>query len=361
MRNVVSFFRATLLTVGMMAALRSQTVQVQPADPADFPALVDSNSPSYWAPGGKHYIFNSLDLPIRSEAIDPSHFARARAIFIQGANRWRWVESAWADPDGTTVYAWYHAEPLNVCPGKPLTSPQIGALVSDDGVTFRDLGIVLRSGAKNDCNTQNNYFAGGHGDFSVILDQRGENFYFLFTNYGGTIETQGVAIARMAFADRADPIGNVWKFYNGDWSEAGLGGKITPVFAAASSWSSENPDSYWGPAIHWNTALQQYVVLMNHVGGDRLWTQEGIYMSFTPDLANPGAWTPPKKLMDANAWYPQVLGYGPGETDTLAGAKVRLFVMGHSEWDLVFTPETSNASAPLKSAHVPKGSARRSQ
>jgi hypothetical protein len=326
--------RGILVICGFTLAMNAQSIQVQPADPVEFPALVDSNSPAYWS-DGQLYLYNSIDMPIRSEAVDVTRFGRARAVLIQGTNRWRWIEAAWADTDGT-VYAWYHAEPLNVCPGLALTAPQIGAMVSNDGINFRDLGLVLRSGAKVNCDTANIYFAGGLGDFSVIPDRDGTFFYFLFTTYGGAVSTQGVAVARMAFEDRADPAGHVFKFFSGSFQEPGLGGRATPIFAAQADWSSDTPDSFWGPAIHWNTALQQYVVLMSHVAGDRFWGQDGIFVSFNPDLANPTAWTTPAKLLDGGAWYPQVLGYGPGETDTIAGAKARLFLMGHSEWDLNF-------------------------
>lgn len=326
--------RRSFVVCGIACALNAQTINVQPAAPVDFPALVDSNSPLYRS-DGRLYLYNSIDMPIRSEMTDVTHYSRARAVLIQGTNRWRWIEAAWADTDGT-VYAWYHSEPLNVCPGLPLTAPQIGAMISNDGINFRDLGIVLRSGAKNSCETSNRYFAGGHGDFSVIPDRSGTFFYFLFTNYGGPLSTQGVAVARMAFEDRADPVGHVWKFYSGNWGEPGLAGRLTPIFAARANWTSETPESFWGPAIHWNTALRQYVVLMNHVAGDRLWGQDGIFVSLNPDLANPMAWSTPAKLLDGGTWYPQVLGYGAGETDTLAGAKARLFLMGHSEWELTF-------------------------
>jgi len=336
--------RRLLVLVATAFAVEAQSVQVQSAPPVDFLALVDSNSPAYWS-DGRLYLFNSLELPIRSESSDNVTFGRARAVYVHGTNHWRWIESVWQDTDGT-VYAWYHAEPLNVCPGQALTAPEIGALVSSDGVSFRDLGIVLRSGDKPDCGTSNRYFAGGHGDFSVIPDRQGSNFYFLFTNYGGDVESQGIAIARVAYADLAKPANHVWKFFQGDWSEAGLGGRVTPVFAARANWNSDAPDSFWGPAVHWNTALGEYVVLMNHAA-DRLWGQEGVYISFCPDIANPAAWTPATKLMDAGAWYPEVIGNGVGETDTLVGASARLYVMGHSEWQLTFgTTASENTPSP---------------
>lgn len=344
---------AAAAAMGFTAA--AQTVQVQSATPADFPALVDSNSPSYWS-NGTLYLYNSINLPIRSESGTNASFGRARAVFVQGANHWRWIESAWQDADGT-VYAWYHAEPLNVCPGQPLTAPQIGALVSSDGVNFRDLGIVLRSGDLPNCATNNNYFAGGHGDFAVIPDRQTSYFYFLFTNYGGDVNSQGIAVARVAYADLASPVRHVWKFYDGNWTEPGLGGRLTPVFAARADWASAAPDSFWGPAVHWNTVLGQYVVLMNHAV-DRIWSQEGIYISFCPDISNPAAWTMPSKMMDGQyGWYPELVGDAPGDTDTLVGASARLYIMGHSEWQVTFSPQPSDPvpSAPLNGTNQVRG------
>jgi hypothetical protein len=75
------------------------------------------------------------------------------------------------DGDGT-IYGWYHNEPGGICSGGKLTAPRIGAVVSyDGGDTFFDLGLVLSSGDPPDCNAKNGFFAGGHGDFSVILDR----------------------------------------------------------------------------------------------------------------------------------------------------------------------------------------------
>ena len=70
---------------------------------------------------------------------------------------------------------------------------------------MKDLGTVLEARPNTlKPEAQNGYFAGGHGDFSVILDQEQRYFYFLFDNYSGPLEHQGVAVARMAFEDRAN-------------------------------------------------------------------------------------------------------------------------------------------------------------
>src|SRR5207247_10750632 len=70
----------------------------------------------------------------------------------------------------------------------------------DGGHSFDDLGIILTSGDSPNCNAGNGYFAGGHGDFTVVVDPWRFYFYFYFTNYGGS--SQGIAGARLPFSDR---------------------------------------------------------------------------------------------------------------------------------------------------------------
>ena len=193
---------------------------------------------------------------------------------------------------------------------------------SDGGKNFRDLGIVLESGDPVNCSAENGFFGGGHGDFSVILDRERKHFYFLFGNYGGPWWNQGVAMARMAFEDRAQPQGAVFKYANGAWSEPGIGGAVTPILPPRVGWNFADTDAFWGPAIHWNTAIERYVVLLNRSCCEKGWPQEGIYVMFGSDLSNPATWTYPQKILDKSeigagaGFYPQVFGTGEGETDS---------------------------------------------
>ncbi|MBI1749924.1 MAG: hypothetical protein HYR59_04610 [Acidobacteria bacterium] len=254
-----------------------------------------------------------------------------------------WVEAAWREEDGTLLL-WYHHEPAGVCGAKSsLSAPRIGAAISHDGGrTLKDLGIVLESGDAVDCSARNGFFAGGHGDFSVILDPERHFFYFLFTNYGGPAWEQGIVTARMAFEDRFQPAGAVKKYFQGEWNEPGIGGRMSPVFTAAKAWQREDADSFWGPAIHWNSFLKQYVVLLNRACCKPNWPQEGIYVSFTTDLSHPDLWKGPVRLIEgsrigyAPGYYPQVLGLEEGETDTLAGEVARFYIHGISNWEIVF-------------------------
>ncbi len=76
---------------------------------------------------------------------------------------------------------------------------------------------------------------------------------------------------------------------------------------------------------------------------DKNWAQEGIYISFNPELSKPSEWTKPVKILDAaelekSKWYPQVVGTDSAkhETDKLAGRTARLFVAGLSKWEIEF-------------------------
>jgi len=317
----------------------AHTVSVRPAALVSMPSdIVDGNSPAVWQDGILN-VYTSTGTPIRMTG--PGIFGIALDTPPQIAPDVHlplWIEAVWRDDDGTT-YAWYHHEARSC--GDKLAVPSIGALVSHDGgVHFDDLGIVLASGDPIDCGAQNGFFATGHGDFSVVLDQTREYFYFFYTNYGGLASSQGIAIARLSFQDRAKPV--LWKYHLGEWLQPGLGGKVTPLFTARVPWQRENTDSFWGPAVHWNTSIDSYVMLLNRACCEPGWPQEGIYASIGFDPAFPAGWSQPKKILDgdeigfAPGYYPQAFGTGTGETDTFAGKHPRLFVKGISKWELSF-------------------------
>ncbi len=223
-----------------------------------------------------------------------------------------------------------------------MTAPRIGAVRSaDNGATWHDLGLILESRPKTlRCDTTNYYFAGGNGDFSAVLDAHSRYIYFFISAYAGDVSEQGVAVARMRWADRDQPVGTVWKWHNGAWGEPGLGGRLTPIFRVKTDWNSPAADAFWGPSIHWNSHLRQFVILLNRAK-DSEWAQEGIYVTFNYDLANPKGWSMPLKILDGlgkDRWYPQIIGLDQSrrETDKLAGRHARLFIRGQSRWEILF-------------------------
>jgi hypothetical protein len=310
----------------------------EPSRPGD----TDCNSPAHWK-GDTFFLFNSAGHPWRSAGPDLFNLSQSylRCEYDNKVNGGRWIECTWKAKDGR-LYGWYHMEPGGLCPGTRLTAPKIGAVRStNNGAAWQDLGIVLESRPNTlRCETTNYYFAGGNGDFSIMLDAKEQFLYFFISTYAGDVSEQGVSLARLAWADRDQPVGKVLKWHQGQWAEPGLGGRVTPIFPAMIDWHRVDADAFWGPSIHWNTHLQQYVILLNRAK-DRRWTQEGVYVTFNPDLANPTQWTPPKKILGdlgADRWYPQVIGpdKSKGETDKLAGRAARLFVRGLSRWEILF-------------------------
>lgn len=316
----------------------AQTARLVPADPIYLPGVADSNSPSHWI-DGKLVVFNSDGMPVRSEGYGMNDLGRTRAVrFYSYDHAPMWIESTFKGPDGA-LYAWYHHEVFLHCDANPVSAPEIGALVSyDDGLTFFDLGIVLSAGHAPNCETQNRYFGGGTGDFTVIADPNEEYLYFLYSNYAGPAEAQGIATARIAVADLNDPAGHVFKYFNGEWIEPGLGGLESPVFGVSGSWDSEEANAFWGPSVHYNHFLGQYVMVMNHTCCGTDWRQEGIYVSFGLDLSQPWTWQQPQMIMAGGGWYPMVMGDQAGETDKFAGQTARFFMGSDSHWVIEFEP-----------------------
>jgi len=314
-------------------------VQLRAAPPMKMPHAVDCNTPSHWD-GDTFYVFNSTGHPYRSFGKNLFDLGPAKEVqYDNTVNGGRWIECTWRADDGT-VYGWYHNEPGGMVPGTTLTAPKIGALRSgDNGATWKDLGVVLeaRPGTLKP-DADNGYFAGGNGDFCVMLDARGQWLYFFYGNYAGDVREQGVAVARMAWKDRDAPVGKVLKWYEGDFKQPGSGKRLTPTFPAFVAWERSDCNAFWGPSVHWNTHLNRYVMLLNRSKG-KGWVQEGIYVSYATDLADPLAWTKPEKILEGGSWYPVVVGLGRGSkgTDKRAGRVARFFMGTESDAEIVFS------------------------
>jgi hypothetical protein len=317
---------------------------VIPASIDIFPGLVDSNSPAYWRGDTLNLLNSAWGTTFRSQGSGALALQQPTPVKLPVPMREGtvWIEAVWQDVETHVLYGWYHFEPSDSeCEG--LTAPSIGAAISrDGGATWEDQGFVLENGYPNDCNFVNGFFTGGNGDFSVILGPNGTNLYFLFSNYQGPQEEQGVAIARSALADRGQP-GTVYKYYRGRWDEPGIGGRASALFKTPTGWAGPDVDAPWGPSVHWNYYLNSYVVLFNRVLG-QVWEQGGIYMSFSRDLLN---WTEPILILETNEYYPQVLGLGDNGTDTLGGQVVRVYVGGISEHIIEFNLEGTRSDGEV--------------
>jgi hypothetical protein len=320
--------------------LAEEQVQVRAYESTEarFAELVDSNSPAFWVDGRLRVINSSGFGSFLSEGENVEQLTNPVPVQLPQPRRpgTVWMEAVWQDPASGLLYGWYHFEPADLdC--SPLTAPIIGAAISrDGGLTWEDRGFVIDNGYDYDCAFQNDYFVGGSGDFSVILGPDGEYFYFLFSNYLGTPEEVGVAVARSRRIDLGQP-GTVWKLYRGAWNEPGIGGRSSAIFRSMTGWQGPRIDAFWGPSVHWNSFLGKYVALVNRAN-DQFWGQEGVYLSFSTDLIN---WTEPEKILESNDWYPQVIGLGQDGSDTVAGRYVRVFVGGLSTFILEFSKSSA--------------------
>lgn len=337
---------------------RPPTAVLIPAPAISFEESTDSNSPAVWdRVNGRStlFLFSSFDgWPTRQVGTQVATLIDlGRVEFVEtGPVHGVWLEAIIPDVDGTW-YGYYHNElPAEICGRPDRTIPRIGAARSHDfGSTWEDLGVILEAPAGwHDCASTNRYFVGGVGDFSVILDHDSTDLYFFYGQYNNREQTQGVAIGRMAWANRDRPRGKMAVWWHGTtWvptrrlrssgeSPAYAYPAGVPIYRAADGWhDDEEVDAYWGPSVHWNTYLQQYVMLLNRAQ-DAQWRQEGIYVAFSTTLDDPTSWSAPRRLIAGGQWYPQVMGTEVGTgTDKVAGERARFFVGGRSQYFIQFS------------------------
>ncbi len=259
----------------------------------------------------------------------------------------KWIESVWRDPSGR-LYGWYHAEGYAPCP-RDLRLPHLGAAVSaDDGLTWTVLAdpLLAAPADQTDCSYRNGFFGGGYGDFSVLPDREGRFFYIHFSSYVADEAAQGIAVARYPLARRDDPAGAVELWTAGGWRPAGTA-LPRPLWPQERGWRHPDPAGFWGPALHYNTALDRFVMLLNRTeGATGNWLQEGIYTAVAGDLADPAAWTRPVRILAGGDWYPQVVGLEADGGDTRAGATARFFMSGASVWEISFAPPPHDRGDP---------------
>ncbi|HJU44993.1 MAG TPA: hypothetical protein VJ691_19350 [Vicinamibacterales bacterium] len=313
------------------------TARLVAAPRFELPARIDSSNPAVWSlVGGVQQLFVISSwggIPVRSigPSLDSLH-NDGPVAFASHPGHGVWFEAI-IPGEADTWYAYYHHErPADLCGRPDRQLPRIGAMRSTDrGATWEDLGIVLDAPAESAaCESSNRFVLGGVGDVTAALDPDTRDIYLYFSQYSRDAAIQGVAVARLAWADRDEPMGKVSIWNDGAWLADGHG---TPLVRARQPFHdrSSNADVFWGPSIHWNTYLERYVMLLNRARDDQF-TNDGIYVSYSPTLADPSQWTAPVKIMNGGGWYPQVIGGETGiGTDRIAGKRARFFLTGRSE------------------------------
>lgn len=366
---------AGLLSSARLYAQQPLSASLSPASALRLSGEVDSNSPAVWdTADGEPRFYVMTSTAGAPRLWSGSRLNRmsedAEVVFYPHPGYGVWMESVVVDEGGTWYGYYHHERPTELCDRPDLVLPRIGAARShDQGRTWEDLGPVLEAPpGSHDCATRNRYFLGGVGDFSVVLDRDRHDLYFFFSQYSREPQAQGVAVARMLWADRDDPAGRLSVWVDGLWlppaavyaedehtapgeaetdpqetePEAVLVDWIhragTPLVPVTRPWHDRDPDNdaFWGPSVHWNTYLSKYVMLLNRTKDDAF-GQEGIYIAFGERLDDPASWSAPRRLLRGGSWYPQVIGLEVASgSDKEAGQRARLFLGGTSNYLIEF-------------------------
>ena len=213
------------------------------------------------------------------------------------------ITSTWRDPQTGYIHAWYHAEVFvnrELCGSSGFSAhyATIGyAISTDGGRTFSKQGPVLTSPTARDPNV-----CLGQGTSEPKVIEVGDYLYMFFDfdqypNHPNTPASQlgGISVAR---ASKSNP--GVWtKYYNGNFSEPGINGQITPVIRKGGS----NGNLWLGSTIA-NAYIGKYVMIHSDHN-----SQNALFIRTSVDLIN---WSSPQLLIPPPAnwryWYPTILG-----------------------------------------------------
>ena len=327
---------------------RTPTARLVSASRFNLPGEIDSSNPMAWSlVDGVNRLFVLTSwggVPVRSSGATLETLQRGTPVeFSSHPGNGVWMEAIIPDEAGTWYGYYHHERPADQCGRPDRQLPRLGAMrSSDQGATWEDLGIVLDAPPGSEaCDSANRFVLGGVGDVTVVLDANGQDLYLYFSQYLGDAALQGVAVARIAWADRDAPAGKAAVWSDGAWLPASQADESspftypagTPLVRASRPFHDRSAlsDVFWGASIHWNTYLEQYVMLLNRAMDDQF-GQEGIYVSFAPGVSDPRAWSTPTRIMTGGQWYPQAVGIEPGiGTDKVAGRRARFFMTGKSE------------------------------
>ncbi|WP_242094158.1 T9SS type A sorting domain-containing protein [Aestuariivivens sediminicola] len=133
----------------------------------------------------------------------------------------------------------------------------------------------------------------GLGDGCVIYNHLKNRYYCYYTPVFGSVN--------LSMAISEDPAGapGTWmKWYNGSFSQPGIGGFHSPIDGL-----SGRPGA--NPSVHWNTYLEKFIIVFHG------WNEK-LYISASEDGE---VWEEPQLLLDegSKTWYPVVVGTNSSE------------------------------------------------
>lgn len=264
------------------------------------------------------------------EGTDIEHIKKSSLVIKPGKydsfeNGYVGVSGAYQDPDGK-LYAVYHAEDQNGMP--KLTGGVIPgfycsvALASslDGGRTWEKLGQVITSNKPKEWTAYQGQPDRGVGEPWILVSKDGKYRYLYYTDHSRQ-DNRGVQIcmARSPMNQPPTP-GNWQKYYNGKFSEPGIGGKDTPIMSVLVF----NQAEAMMPNVVYSSFLGKYIMTFNF----DVWKEfinntglkdSGIYIAYSDDGIH---WSQPEKLITDYAvalvgksvsWHPSLI-WDPNST-----------------------------------------------
>jgi hypothetical protein len=217
-----------------------------------------------------------------------------------------WLYTVLRGKEGRML-GFYHAEdkkfPLNP-ESNFIAYKSIARCVSEDsGLTWKKREQILTSHEPKPRRAA----WSGLGDHCIVWNSQASRLMCFFQEKGQLC----VAMSR----DSQGNVGSWRKWYQGSFSEPGLGGRVTPIPAFA-----RHPGG--NPSVLWNTFLQRWLIAWHGWGGD-------LWISSSTNLMD---WSPPKILLKkppgkAKAWYPTLVG----TSDKVGGERLRLLYAEFSD------------------------------
>ena len=274
------------------------------------------------------------------EGSDMEHLDQAREVLRPGSkgsfdNGYAGLSGVYIyprDPTGRTIYGFYHAEDQEDMPSLSGLAPPgfhasvALALSNDGGETWKKHGLILTSDKPKGWTAYAGQGATGVGVPGFVLDPNGEYLYAFYSDYSAR-DGRGVqtCLARSKVSD-GPPVPGTWqKFFEGNFSEPGLGGRETPVLdishldqanaSQAHVVYSEDLDRYVMVVVFnfWKEWKRTRGPLRQPIPRSMPGFNSGIYVLYSEDAIH---WTDPHRLIRAGvapktgspiSWEPTII------------------------------------------------------
>ena len=270
------------------------------------------------------------DRTVLFEGPDIRHLRSTRTVLTHGLpgsvdNGYAGIHSGYiheglAEP--APIIGFYHAEDHEGMPSFPNGVPGYygrvcGAVSYDQGLTWRKLGPLLQSFKPKEFKFYDPHADRGLGMCGAVKDKTGRYVYLYYTENSRVDETdafRGVAIcmARAALHDMEEwrmivPRPDLFrKYYNGDFTQPGIGGYDTPVITTHNINAFGHAEASV-PQPSYAQEFGLYIMVFNIGWWDDPQTDKsGIYLSFSEDGI---AWGIPAQLIKRPGGGPVYLSY----------------------------------------------------